>query len=63
MLDIVQGLTIERRDSSNEAIDEAFELDVGNGPIDVAIALGKCAIEVLTPEQNLERSAPADETG
>ena len=63
VLDIAKGLRIERRDSRRKAIDEAFELDVGNGAIDVATSLGKCAIEVLTAEQDLEGPTPADETG
>ena len=63
MLDIAKGLSIERRDSLHKAIDEALELYVGDGTIDVTIPLGKCAIEVLTAEQDLEGPTPADETG
>ena len=62
VLDIAKGLRIERRDSPHKAIDEAFEFDVGNGAIDIAIPFGKCAIEVLTAEQDLEGPTPADET-
>ena len=62
MLDIRQGLTVERRDSAREAVDEIFELSVGNGAVDIAVSLGKLAIEVLTPEQYLERPTPSDQT-
>jgi hypothetical protein len=60
VLDIRQGLTVERRDSASEAVDEAFELTVWNGAVDIPVTLGKFAIEVLTPEQYLERPAPSD---
>lgn len=62
VFDIGQGLTVERRDSVREAIDEVFELIVWDGTIDIAVPLGEFAIEVLAPQQDLQRPAPSEQT-
>src|SRR6476659_9470155 len=63
VLDVRQGLTVESRDLASKAVDEVFELVVRNGAVDVPVTLGEIAVEILTPEQDLEGSAPSDETG
>ena len=62
MLDVRQGLTVKGRDPASEAVDEVFELVVGNCAVDIPVSLSEFAIEVLAAEQDLERPAPADQT-
>ena len=50
VLDVGQGLTVERRDAASEAVDEDFELVVWNGAVDIPVPLGKVATEVLAPK-------------
>src|SRR5258707_19375 len=61
MLDVRQGLTVERRHPTREAVDEAVERGLGNGAVDIPVPLGQLSGEVLAPEQDLERPAPSDQ--
>jgi len=41
VLDVRQGLTVEGRDPASEAVDEVFELVVGNRAVDIPVSLGE----------------------
>ncbi len=43
-----------------EAIDEGVEFRIGNGAVDVAVAFGEFAGEVIGADQDFERPAAAD---
>src|SRR5712675_2716705 len=60
-LDVGQREQVETRDPLREGIDEANELRVGNGAVDVSVPLGEFSVEVLTTEQDLERPPATDD--
>src|SRR6267378_3119401 len=53
-LDVGQREQVKARDPLREGIDEANELRVGNGAVDVPIPLGEVPVEVLATEQDFE---------
>ena len=53
---------VEGRDSAREAVDEAVELLVRNGPVDIPLSLSEFTVEVLTPDEDLQGSPPSDQT-
>ena len=60
-LDVGQCEQVETGDPFREGIDELDELRVGNGAVDVSIPLGELPVEVLAPEQDLERPPATDD--
>src|SRR3546814_15263354 len=60
-LGVDDGSLVEGRDAPGEGIDKAIEIDVRQCAVDVAVALGELAADVVGPQQHLHRPAAADQ--
>jgi len=59
MLDRGERLLVERSDSRCKSLDESVEFAVGEGPIDVAVALRQFTVDILATRQHFKcASAP-----
>ncbi len=60
-LRLSEGLFVERRDSRGERVDEVVQFRVGEGPVDVPVALGEVAVDIVGAQQDFQRTAAPDQ--
>src|SRR3954471_10847863 len=60
-LGVCDGLLVERGNPHRQSIDEALEFGVGKGAVDVSVALGEVAADIIGAEQDFQRPTAANE--